>query len=299
MTKLTKTIALTLASIALAILADNRCVNGQNPEREGANVTQNGTPREREGVTVDLNLGARIPLNLPLKDSLGRRVKTGYFIDGKKPTIITLNYSDCPMLCNVQLNGLTKSLDEMQLKLGKDFRILTVSIDPREQTSRIRETKQKYLDVLKNQPEAEEGWEFCTADQPVITKLADILGFRYKYDTAQKQYNHPAMLAFVSPDGVISRYSLSIDFPPKQMKMALVDAGMGTVGSKVDQFILWCYSYDPASNSYTPAAWKMMRLAGGITVFAVILCMLPYWLGRKNNPNQTDSTTPDVEPASA
>lgn len=285
------------ALMALAVSSESDCAVAQDSVREGDTVNLNGKPPEQEGVTVDQNLGKQVPLNLPLTDSLGRRIKTGYFIDGEKPTIITLNYSDCPMLCNVQLNQLTKSLDLMDLKVGKDFNILTVSIDPRETTERVRETKMKYLHVLKNQPHAEEGWEFCTAKQAVITKLADILGFRYKYDVAQKQYNHPAMLAFLSPEGVISRYSLKIDFPPDQMKMALVDAGEGTVGSKVDQFILWCYSYDPASNSYTPAAWKIMRTGGFATVCIILACLIPYWAGRKGDPDENKEHGPDVESA--
>lgn len=272
---------------------------GQDQVREGAVVDLNtGLPFERQGVTVDQNLGAQIPLGLPLTDSQGRRVKIGYFIDGKKPTIITLNYSDCPMLCNVQLSHLVRSLDKMDLKIGQDFQLLTVSIDPREPTTRVRETKMKYVESMRNQPGAESGWAFCTAKQPIITRLADVMGFRYKYDAAQRQYNHPAMLAFVSPDGVITRYSLDVEFPPDQMKMALVEAGEGTVGSAVDQFILWCYSYNPTTNSYTPVAWKMMRVAGAATVGITLACLLPFWIGRRRHPNelvQPESETRSLE----
>ncbi|NND99858.1 MAG: SCO family protein [Pirellulaceae bacterium] len=287
-------IALTMrAFITLAVFMTasfgSVCVLAQDQLREGADVELNNTlPFEQRGVTVEQKLGGRIPLNLPLIDSLGRPVKSGYFIDGKKPTIITLNYSNCPMLCNIQLNRLTQSLNKLDLQIGQDFRMLTVSIDPTESTERVRETKQKYVEELTNQPGAADGWEFCTARQPIITKLADVLGFRYKYDRANKQYNHPAMLAYVSPDGVISRYSLNIDFPPDQMKLALVDAGEGTVGSKVDQFILWCYSYDPDSNSYTPMAYRIMKLAGAATIGLMLACLAPYWVGRKRSP-QHDS----------
>ena len=117
--------------LAIAACVASTCALGQDQVREGATVTlNNDMPIERDGVTVDQNLGARIPLGLPLKDSLGRRTKAGYYIDGVKPTIITMNYSDCPMLCNVQLNQLTKALDQLDLKINEDFRILTVSIDP-------------------------------------------------------------------------------------------------------------------------------------------------------------------------
>ena len=265
------------------------CAFAQQQLREGADVQLNNTiPVEQRGVTVEQKLGESIPLDLRMVDSNGQRVKLGYFVDGTKPTILTLNYSNCPMLCNIQLNALTKSLNELDLKIGQDFRLLTLSIDPTESTQRIRETKQRYVGELTNQPGASNGWTFCTAKQPIIRRLADAVGFRYKYDAVNKQYNHPAMLAYISPDGVISRYSLDIDFPPDQMKLALVDAGNGTVGSKVDQFILWCYSYDPDSNSYTPYAWRIMRFGGAATVCLMLACLAPYWIGRKSEPMASD-----------
>ncbi|MCO8123169.1 SCO family protein [Stieleria sp. TO1_6] len=257
----------------------------QDQARLGPDVSlNNGLPPEAQGITVEQNLGKSIPTNLPLTDSKGRPIKTGYIINGKLPTIVTLNYSNCPMLCSVQLNKLTSSLNKMDMQLGRDFQILTVSIDPSETTARAAETKAKYLLDLPNQPGAEEGWTFATAKQPIITKLASVLGFKYRYDAANKQYNHPAMLAFVSPTGVITRYSLSIDFPPEQLKLALLDAGQGQVGSAVDQFILWCYSYDPDSNSYTPHAWKIMRLCGLGFIGLMFVTLVPYWVGRKGTP---------------
>ncbi len=257
----------------------------QDAVRLGAKVDLNDNlPPEARGITVVQNLGDVIPTNLPLTDSEGNAIKTGYIFNGNLPTIVTLNYSDCPMLCSVQLNKLTESLNQLDLQLNKDFKILTVSIDPNETSRRAAETKEKYVSVLSNQPGAEQGWTFATAKQPIITKLAETLGFQYRYDAANKQYNHPAMLAFVSPTGVITRYSLSIDFPPEQLKLALVEAGEGTVGNAVDQFILWCYSYDPDSNSYTPHAWRIMRLCGLGFIGVLLTALVPYWVGRKGNP---------------
>ncbi len=261
----------------------------QDSMRDGADVELNNfLPREARGITVDQNLGDLVPLDLPIINSEGKACKTGDFIDSRKATIITLNYSNCPMLCNIQLNRLADSLNELDLKVGEDFQILTVSIDPAETVETSRKTKDKYIKQLTNHPLAPEGWAFCTAPQASITKLADVLGFRYRYDAIQKEYNHPAMLAFISPEGVISRYSLAIDFPTDQLKLALVEAGEGTVGSRVDQFIQWCYSYDPDSNSYTWHAWRLMRLGGAATVGLMIACLVPYWVGRKGVPPLSD-----------
>ena len=289
--------------VALATCVGSTCALATEQARLGAEVTDNSSvPFEAKGVTVDQKLGDSIRLDLPLKDSNGREIKTGYVIDGNLPTIITMNYSDCPMLCSIQLNKLTDALDELDLKVGEDFKILTVSIDPKETTRRAAETKKKYLGYLKNQPGAKQGWVFATAKQPIIANLADALGFRYKYDSRIKQYNHPAMLAFVSPTGVITRYSLDIEFPPDQLKMALVEAGEGNVGTPVDQFILWCYSYDPQSNSYTPAAWKIMRICGAGFVLIMLACLVPFWVGRKKPKTQDavfedsgfDDSSPDA-----
>lgn len=264
------------------------CALAQSDVRSGSDVLLNtGIPREVRDVTVEQKLGGQIQLNLPMRDSRGQRVETGYFIDGNKPTIITLNYSDCPMLCSVQLDQLTQSLAKLDLKIGQDFQILTVSIDPKEKTEAAAKTKSKYVDMLRgSQPGAEKGWTFCTADQSIITRLADNLGFRYTYDTKSGEYYHPAMLAFVSPTGVISRYSLTVDFPPDDMRKALIEAGEGAVGTPVDQVLLWCFSYDPDSNSYVPQAWRIMRLAGAGTVGLMIACLAPYWLGRKSSPGR-------------
>ena len=264
------------------------CACAQGDVRGGSDVVLNtGIPREVREVTIEQKLGGQIQLDLPMRDSRGGRVETGYFIDGSKPTLITLNYSDCPMLCSVQLDQLTKSLAKLDLQIGRDFEILTVSINPKETPETAAKTKAKYVDMLRRtQPSVSEGWAFCTADQSIITRLADNLGFRYTYDSKSGEYYHPAMLAFVSTTGVITRYSLTVDFPPDDMRKALVEAGEGSIGTPVDQVLLWCFSYDPDSNSYVPQAWRIMRLAGAGTVGLMIACLAPYWLGRRSSPER-------------
>ena len=282
-------VACLLAGILSAVgAAASRDVLAQGDVRSGADVVlNNGIPREVSEVTIEQKLGGEIQLNLPMRNSRGDRVESGYYIDGNKPTIITLNYSDCPMLCSVQLDQLTKSLGKLDLKIGRDFQILTVSIDPKEKPEAAAKTKAKYIEMLrKTQPGADRGWAFCTADQSIITRLADNLGFRYTYDSKSGEYYHPAMLAFISPTGVISRYSLTVDFPPSDMRKALVEAGEGSVGTPVDQVLLWCFSYDPDRNSYVPQAWQIMRLAGAGTVGLMIACLAPYWIGRKALPKR-------------
>ncbi len=240
-------------------------------------------PKQVEDVTVDQKLGESLPFDLSLVDSNGKATKVGHYFDGQRPVLLTLNYSDCPVLCNVQLNALVETLNRLSLRLGRDFQILTVSIDPRESTERVRETKRNYVEMLDQQPGAATGWHFCTARESAIQRLADAVGFRYTYDSKTKEYYHPAMLAFISPDGVISRYSLDVAFPPEQTKLALIDASNGTIGTPVDQFIMWCFSYDADRGSYVLGAWRLMRLAAATTVAVLLVTLLPYWLGRKRS----------------
>lgn len=240
-------------------------------------------PRQVEDVTVEQKLGESLPLDIPLIDSQGQATQSGYYFDGQVPVLLTLNYSNCPVLCNVQLNALVETLNQLDLRLGKDFRILTVSIDPKETTEKVRQTKQRYVAMLDRQPGAEAGWSFCTARETAIQRMADAVGFRYTFDAKSGEYYHPAMLAFISPRGVISRYSLDVSFPAEQTKLALLDAGDGTIGSPVDQFIMWCFSYDPEQGSYVLAAWRLMRLAAATTVVVLLATLIPYWLGRKRS----------------
>lgn len=249
-------------------------------------------PRQVEEVTVDQRLGDAVPLDILLVDSNGQQTKTGHYFDGTRPVLLTLNYSDCPVLCNVQLNALVETLNSLSLRIGRDFQILTVSIDPKEKTERIRQTKAKYVEMLDQQPGAKSGWHFCTARESSIKRLADSVGFRYTYDAKTGEYYHPAMLAFVSPDGVISRYSLDVAFPPDQTKLALIDAGNGKIGTAVDQFIMWCFSYDPDRGSYVLVAWRLMRLGAAMTVIVLLATLVPYWIGRKRAAR--NATTVDV-----
>jgi protein SCO1/2 len=286
-----------LFGLAMTIAShQGSCALGQQSLQGNEGVSLNdGVPYQVRDVKVDQKLGGRVPLDLPLIDSQGRPVQSGDFIDGNRPTIVTLNYSNCPMLCNVQLNQLSMSLAKLDLQIGEDFQILTVSIDPKETTEVAAKTKAKYVSLLRSQqPGAEENWAFCTAEQAAITRLTDALGFRYTYDEKSGEYYHPAMLAFVSPQGVISRYSLEVAFEPKDLRKALVEAGEGTVGTPVDQLVLWCFSFDPSSNSYVPQAWKIMRAGGALTVLVMLACLAPFWFGRKRLPASEDQneTTP-------
>ena len=279
-------IALTTAAVSLA--GFGTAVVAQTNEEIPAEVT---------GVGVDQKPGAPLPLDVKLTDSQGRSLRLQPIFGGERPVLVTLNYSDCPMLCSVQLNQLVATLDQLDLQIGRDFDLFTLSIDPKETTEKISQTKAKYIDLLPNQSGARSNWVFATSNQEGISKITDALGFRYKYDKLTKEYYHPAMLAFVSPNGVVSSYSMDVAFPANQMRLAIIDASEGKVGSVVDQFLMLCFRYDSERNRYVASAWKIMRLGGMVTIGVILALVGPFWFGsrRQARPVVEANESADVE----
>ncbi|WP_197452031.1 SCO family protein [Rosistilla carotiformis] len=250
-------------------------------------------PTNVQEVGVEQRLGEPLPLNAVFFDERGQKVRLQQFFDGQRPVLVTLNYSDCPMLCSLQLNKLVSALDALDLDVGKDFQIVTISIDPKESPFKAQETKSKYVSILPREGVAD-GWHFLTGNQESITKIADAVGFRYKFIPETGQYSHAAMLAFCTPEGTISSYLLLIDYPADQVKLGLLAAGGGKIGSLVDNFVLYCSVYNPLEGSYTASAWKIMRLCGAATVVLLLVGLVPYWLGRrKTSADLSDHELPN------
>jgi protein SCO1/2 len=223
------------------------------------------TPREMDGVDVVEHLNDQVPLDLTFTDEQGKTVRLGDYIDGLHPVILTLNYYACPMLCSMELNGLVEGIKGLDWTPGQQFQVVTVSIDPSEKPELAAAKKANYLKSL-GMDGAEAGWHFLTGEHDHIKQLADTVGFGYRYDPAQKQFAHGAAIFVLSPQGKISRYLYGIEFPPKQLRLGLVEAGEGKTGSVVDRFLLRCYHYDPASRKYGVYVWGVMRAGGVLTM---------------------------------
>ncbi len=222
-----------------------------------------------EGVGITQNLDDTIPLDLSFVDQLGNAVTLADFVNGEKPVIITLNYYRCPMLCSLTLNGLTTGMKEMKLDLGSDFTVVTVSINPDEKHPLALKNQEGYLEQYDREG-SEEGWHFLTGEQENITALANALGFGYVLDEKTGEFHHTASIIFLTPNGRISRYMNDVVFFGRDLRLALVEASEGKIGSLIDTFLLFnCYQYDPESNSFTPSAWKLMRMAGVVTIVAL------------------------------
>jgi protein SCO1/2 len=220
-------------------------------------------------VGIDQNLGQALPLDLEFVDETGAAVTLGdYFTD--RPVILSLVYYECPMLCGVSMEGLISNLRILGLDPGRDFQIVTVSIDPTETPDIAAGKKIDYLARLGRSDQAiADGWHTLTGNQEAIDTLARTVGFRYVYDERSDEYAHGAAIMVATPDGQLSRYYYGIEYPARDLRLGLVEAAGGAIGTVVDQVKLLCYRYDPVTGKYGFAIWTALRTAGVLTVLAL------------------------------
>lgn len=218
-----------------------------------------------QDVGIDQRLGEQIPLDLRFRDEQGRDVRLGdYFHDGK-PVILNLVYYRCPMLCNQVMGGLLKSSQAVKLRLDDDYHIVTVSIDARETPALAAAKKESYVASYRR-PGAAAGWHFLTGDQAAIDALATAVGYRYHYDPTSDQFAHASGIAIATPDGRLARYLYGIDYHPNDLRLGLVESSSGRIGTPVDQILLMCFHYDPATGKYGFVIHNVIRLAGTVTM---------------------------------
>jgi protein SCO1/2 len=229
-----------------------------------ARAQQDETTGMLKRVGFDQNLNAQLPLDLPLRDEQGRTIKVSELL-GKKPAILTLVYYECPMLCNEVLNSLLRSMNALSFDVGKDFDVITVSIDPKETPALASRKKAQYLKRYGREG-ASAGWRFLTGDQASVAELAKVVGFRYVYDAKSGQFAHPAGIMILTPQGKVSRYLYGVSFPARDLRLALMDASLRKIGSPIDQLLLLCYHYDPRTGKYNFAAMTVIRVLGIATV---------------------------------
>ncbi|CAM3229899.1 SCO family protein [Rhodothermus bifroesti] len=238
-----------------------------------------------EGVGITEQLGAQIPLNLTFYDESGQPVSLKAFFDGRRPVLLTLVYHDCPMLCNLMLDGLTRTLRQMTWAPGEQFQVLTISFNAIETPELARRQKARYLQEL-GRPEAAAGWHFLTGDSLSIQALTRAVGFHFRWVPAQQQFAHPAALIFLSGNGMVARYLYGLEHNAADVRKALVEASEGKVGNVLDQVILYCFQYDPNQNSYVANAYNLMRLGGGLTVLGLGVMLLFFWRRERRRQQQ-------------
>ena len=224
-------------------------------------------PPVLRNVGIDQKLNQQVPLDLAFRDEAGDVVRLGDYF-GSKPVILMLVYYECPMLCSTALNGLLESLKQLKFDVGKQFEVLTVSFDPTEKPSLAAAKKALYVGTY-GRPGAADGWHFLTGDQDSIHRLTEAVGFRYNYDPSIKQYVHATGLIVLTPQGRIARYFYGIQYPAGTLRLGLVEASQGKIGSPVDEVLLYCCQYDPETGKYSLIIARVLKIGAAFTVLSL------------------------------
>ena len=262
-----KTVTIAAFVLAIAAAAAGQPTGGARIDQASAGAPAAQMPRVLRDIGFDQKLDQSIPLDLPFRDEHDRPVRLGELF-GSKPVVLALVYYDCPMLCTQVLNGLAASLGVLVQNAGREFDVVTVSFDPREKPALAAAKKAVYLRRYQR-PTAEQGWHFLTGDQPSIDRLTKAVGFRYVWDESLKQFAHPTGVVVLTPEGRIARYLFGIEYGPRDLRFAIMDASAGKIGTPVDQVLLYCYHYDPEAGRYGFAVMRALRIAG----VATVLCL--------------------------
>jgi protein SCO1/2 len=277
--------ACSLLLIAHCSLLNASAQYGRPPE---SSMPRGGTPEVLKQVNIEQRLNEQIPLDLTFRDEAGQEVRLGEYFKSGRPVVVSLVYYECPMLCNQILNGLVGTLEAVSFTPGKEFEVITVSFDPRETPELAAKKKETYLKRYRREG-AEDGWHFLTGDKASIDRLAQSVGFGYVWDERSQQFAHASAIMVATPEGRLSHYFYGIEYSPKELRLSLVEASAGRIGSPVDKLILYCYHYDPTTGKYGPAIMNILRAAGVLTVFGVLALILT--LRRRQGGEQTGRET--------
>jgi len=238
---------------------------------------QTGLPPELTKVGIDQRLNEQLPLDVEFRDESGTTVALReYFRD--KPVVLSFAYYTCPMLCPMTIEGMKKVLRVLSFDFGREFIIVNISINPDETPAVAAEKKQEFLGNFQK-PGALEHWHFLTGDEASIRKVADAAGFRYAYDPESEQYIHASGIMVATPEGKLSRYFYGIEFAERDLRLGLVEASSGKIGSAVDQVLLFCFHYDPTTGKYGVVIMNIIRIIGTATVVVLASAIL-IWVRR-------------------
>jgi protein SCO1/2 len=235
----------------------------------------NIAPKELEGIDVLEKLDNSLPLEARFLDDSGRAVTLGQYFTGKKPVLLQIGYNKCPMLCNLVLNGAFDGLKGVDWNPGKEYEVISVSVDPTEAPALAKAKKESYLAEFER-PGAGIGVHFLTGDELMSKAVADSVGFQFRRQE-NGDYSHAAVLILVKPDGKVSRYMYGTKFEPKDLRFALLEASEGRIGSTLDKFILWCHMYDPSARGYVLQARRVMSLGGAVTLVVLAAGLGLFW----------------------
>src|SRR5436309_3966277 len=259
---------------------------GARPE---SGTVSTGLPRALKNVGIDQRLNEQVPLDAVFKDESGQDVTLARFFKGK-PVVLSLVYYACPMLCTQVLNGQLGAFRQISFNIGEQYEVVTVSFDPKETPQLASSKKETYIKGY-NRGGADAGWHYLTGDEANIQKLTRAVGFRYAWDEQTKQFAHASGIMVLTPQGKIARYFYGIDYPPRDLRLALVEASENKIGNPVDALMLYCYHYDPATGKYGAVGMNIVRVAGVITLMLIVglLLVLRRRGGRADSPRVSEA----------
>jgi len=235
--------------------------------RQEPGAVSSAVPAPLREIGFDQNLDRPLPLDAQFRDEQGETVRLGQYF-GSRPVVLAFVYYDCPMLCTLVLNALSSTLNVLSLEAGKDFELVLIGFDPREKPAQAAAKKAEQLQRYKHAG-AGAGWHFLTGDAPAIERVTKAAGFRYVWDEQTQQFAHPTGIIVVTPDGRPARYLFGIEYGPRDVRFALVEASEGRVGSAVDSLLLYCFHYDPMTGRYGLYIMRTLRIAGVATVLLI------------------------------
>jgi protein SCO1/2 len=282
---------LSLAATVIAVLLLTASAFPQAMTKGIMSPPANVRPPRLQNVGIEQHLDAQVPPDLIFTDDAGHSVKLGDYF-GSKPLILNLVYYNCTMLCGEALAGLSGSMKMIKFDVGNQFDVITVSFNPQETPAIAAEKKQDYLKRY-GRPGAAAGWHFLTGPAESINALTKAVGFQYQYDPKINQYAHATAIMVLTPQGRISRYFYGVDYPPKDLRMGLVEASQEKIGNAVDQVLLYCYHYDPATGKYGAVISNILRLAGGLTILLLGgLLFILFWVDKSAQQRVSSSARP-------
>ena len=253
-------------------------------------VTSNSMAQPIDAVTgllkragISEHIGEPLALDTPFLDETGQEVLLSSYFDGQHPVALTFVYHDCPMLCSMVLEGLTKAMREIEWKVGDEYRALTISISPTDSPESAMRQKNRYASRLED-ADVDDGWHFLSGSEANIATVTASAGFDFELDATSGEYGHAATVILVSPTGIITRYLYGISYSSFDLRAALIEASEGRVGGLADRLIMFCFQYDPAEGSYVPQAWLAMRLAGGLTFVMIAGMLVMFWRRERERP---------------
>lgn len=289
-----------LAMISPAMAGEAPVAGAPHGEKIGQNhfntsAPDGGVPKDlAKRVGIEQNLDAQLPLDLQFKDESGKSVALGQYF-GRKPVLITVLQLTCDQICSAQFGAMTHSFNELQFSAGKEFDVLTVSLDPREGPLIAQDVKEQRLKEYQR-PTAAQGWHFLTGDEKNIKALSKALGIKYIWDEGSKQYVHPDGIVMATPEGRISRYFMQLDYNPRDIRFSIIQASKDRIGTVIDRIALSCFHYNPSTGKYSFQIMAFLRVAGIATVLGgllgiTLMVMMEKKRGRGGNSSRGNNSS--------